>query len=127
MSHSYTFFLKVRLLFLIAGPIWDATRVTLYEKEVLAPGNGHYGAPGLISSQVIRETGGAHSQGHVGQEETDRVGEGDREREEEGIVGLLYTHQYAFVVPEDPCCGEQACRGQILRITTPSSSIYLTQ
>lgn len=31
----------------------------MYEREVLAPGAGHRGASGLISVQVIRQTGGA--------------------------------------------------------------------
>lgn len=50
----------------------------------------------------------------VGQEEADRVGMGRGGGK--GIVGLLHTRQNGFVLPGDPCCAGQACRGQI---TTP--------
>lgn len=53
-------------MFLITHPISDTTRLTLCEREVLAPGAGHRRASRLISSQVIRQTGGAYRQGHSG-------------------------------------------------------------
>lgn len=52
------FFFWTGQLFLITYPICDTARQTLYEREMLAPGAGHRGASGLISVQVIRQTGG---------------------------------------------------------------------
>lgn len=62
----FFFFFLARLLLLITYPICDTVRLTLYEREVLAPAAGHRGASGLISSQVIRQTGGAYRQGRGG-------------------------------------------------------------
>lgn len=81
----------------------------MYEREVLAPVAGHCGASGLISVQVIRQTGGANRQGHSGTGGGRQSGIGKGEGE--GIVGLLHTH--GFVLPGDPCCAGQACRVQI--------------
>lgn len=57
-SRNTAFFWSIGLLFLITYPICDIARQTLYGGEVLAPGAGHRGASGLISNQVIRQTGG---------------------------------------------------------------------
>lgn len=125
LSHSlYSFFFLAGLLLLITYPICDTVRLTLYEREVLAPAAGHRGASGLISSQVIRQTGGAYRQGHGG------TGGGRQSRgEEEGIVGRLYTRRCGFVLPGGPLLcwtGLQRADNQgggwmDVRITTRSS------
>lgn len=92
LSHcliGFTIFLGGQL-FLITYPICDTAGLTLYEREVLAPGAGHCGASGLISVQVIRQTGGAYRQGHRGTGGGRQSGNGKGEGE--GIVGLLHTH-----------------------------------
>lgn len=58
---------------------------------------------GRLAGHIGRDT--------VGQEETDRMGEGKGVGE--GIVGQLHTRWCGFVLPGDPCCAGQACRGQI--------------
>lgn len=57
----YPLFFWVEQLFLITYPICDTARLTLWKKEVLAPGAGHCRASSLISVQVIRQTAG-----HIG-------------------------------------------------------------
>lgn len=79
---------------------------------MLAPGAGHRGASGLISVQVIRQTGGDIQAGtrcnRRRQTEWEWGG-----GEGAGIVGPLYTRRRGFVLPGDPCCAGQACQGQI--------------
>lgn len=74
----FFFFFWAGLLFLITYPICDTARLTLYEREVLAPGAGHRGASGLISNQVRRQTGGGTQSGtrwdRRTQTEQERVG-----------------------------------------------------
>lgn len=65
------------LLFLITYPFCYTARLTLYEREVLAPGAGHHRASGLISNKVIRQTGGAYRQGHGGTREGKQSGRGN--------------------------------------------------
>lgn len=96
---------------MITYPICDTARLTLYEREVLAPGAGHRGASGLISNQVIRQTGGAYRQGRGGTGGGRQSGRG--EGEVEGTVRPLHTRWCGFVLPGDPCCAGQACGGQI--------------
>lgn len=130
LSHNF-FWGGAGLLFLITHPICDTAWLTLYEREVLAPGAGHRGASSLISSQVMRQSGRAEA----GTRWDRRRGEGGT-----GNRGTApIPTGVGFVLPEDPCCAAQACRGQITepedewmweqtekRTTTRSSNIYPT-
>lgn len=112
---KYFDFFQAGQLFLITYSICDTARQTLYEREVLAPGAGHRGASGLISVQVIRQTGGALQPGMwcSGRRQTECDWERLGGHWRGGIVGVLRSHRCGFVLPGDPRCAEQACQGQI--------------
>lgn len=75
---AFSLFFSVGLLLLITCPVCDAAPLTLCEGEVLAPGAGHRGAPGLISSGSLGRLAGHKGRGTVGEEEADCGREGGR-------------------------------------------------